>query len=130
MLKGIETVRSRGLKPAEAADRIQKLIDRFMPDPHVARTADEERLTHEEWKRRDEVSHHILRLAYCQTQDKRRWFVMHEQALFRCVVLPVLSRLAPRSVALTPPWCGSHPPPPRLLLQAPLLQGAVVAGSD
>jgi len=32
------------------------------------------------------VSHHILRLAYCQSEEKRRWFLTQEVALFRCVV--------------------------------------------
>ena len=45
---------------------------------------DEERL------RRDAVSHFILRLAYCRTEELRRWLLQHECALFkyRLSVLP------------------------------------------
>ena len=34
-----------------------------------------------QWK--DAVSHFVLRLAYCRTEDLRRWFLQHECELFR-----------------------------------------------
>ena len=33
------------------------------------------------WK--DVVSHHVLRLAFCRTEDLRRWFLTQECDLFR-----------------------------------------------
>lgn len=36
----------------------------------------------ETW-RKDLVSHHILRLAFCNSEEKRRFFITHETTLFR-----------------------------------------------
>lgn len=36
-----------------------------------------------EFARKDSVSHHILRFAYCSTEEQRRWFLTYESALFK-----------------------------------------------
>ena len=39
--------------------------------------------TQQETRWKDLVSHFVLRLAYCKTEDLRRWFLQHECELFK-----------------------------------------------
>jgi hypothetical protein len=72
VLKKLEDCRQRGLKPPEAN---KVLADTWRG--YMAVGSDAERA------RKDTVSHHILRLAYCNSEDNRRWFLTHEVALFK-----------------------------------------------
>ncbi len=75
VLKGIEYSMSRGAKPAELKTKLDELCKRYLGSTATPEGA-----------RKDAVSHHILRLAYAGTDDKRRWFLTHEVALFRYVL--------------------------------------------
>jgi hypothetical protein len=82
VLKGIETALSRGLKNNELEAKIDKLLVTYLGNTGSAEDV-----------RKDLVSHHILRLAFASTDDKRKWFVNHEVALFKygfvCIALSI-----------------------------------------
>ena len=92
MLRGIEQGRSRGLKPDE--------LDKMALE--LARTNIGERLDTPATFRKDLVSHHILRLAFCNSEDKRRQFLAAETSLFKAR----LNKLSPSEVRRA----RAHPP--------------------
>lgn len=61
-----------------------------MPDQH--KTQQNLIKKQQEDRRRDHFSHYILRLAYCRTEDMRRWFLTHETELLRCRYMTLCSQ--------------------------------------
>ncbi|CAK4615488.1 hypothetical protein LEN26_001431 [Aphanomyces euteiches] len=70
MLKTLEMQRLRGTtKETEA--KVDKALNMYLP----MRNADD--------RLKDELSHFILRMAFCHTEELRRWFLSHESLLFK-----------------------------------------------
>eukprot|EP00889_Picochlorum_renovo_P005372 jgi/Picre1/32402/NNA_007748.t1 len=65
VLRGIEDLKARNYKGDELSDRIVKLAQVHLKDA-----------TKESTMRKDVASHYVLRLAFCQTEDKRKWFLI------------------------------------------------------
>ena len=70
LLNVIDMARAKGLKGPDLEKAIRKGRDDCMPNTAVG-------------QRKDRFSHFILRLAYCRSEDLRRWFLQNEVELFK-----------------------------------------------
>lgn len=72
LLRGIELLRVKNTE----GDAFRKAVDGLIEKSRLD-------CTKEDSHRRDLVSHYILRLAYCRSEERRRWFLQQECALFK-----------------------------------------------
>jgi DNA primase large subunit len=83
VLKTLEVGQLRNRPSEEYKKDIQQALDKHLPLNSDGDLIMEER-------RKDQISHFVLRLVYCLTEESRRWFLQQEHALFK-YALPTLS---------------------------------------
>ncbi|XP_070697326.1 DNA primase large subunit [Pempheris klunzingeri] len=88
-LKLLKTIENLGVSHVKLSDQYTKKLEaesKALNFPYRSEVEDrkpQNGLSEQEKRRKDHISHFILRLAYCQTEDLRRWFIQQEVDLFR-----------------------------------------------
>ncbi len=65
--QAIDAAKAKGVKNDELAQIIDQSCKQYLPLRNDANYADD--------RRKDNVSHYILRIAYSRTEDLRKWFL-------------------------------------------------------
>ncbi|GAB9467772.1 DNA primase [Globisporangium polare] len=79
VLKAVENFRLRSVTMKDREVRLDKTLNKHLP----LRAAPGNSIRAEQDVAKDELSHFFLRMAFCQTEELRRWFLSQESTLFR-----------------------------------------------
>lgn len=87
-LKLLKTIENVGISYVKQSEQYSKKLENELKNLNFPYRVEVEGKVHSgpseyEKRRKDHISHFILRLAYCQTEDLRRWFIQQEVELFR-----------------------------------------------
>ncbi|KAK2466981.1 hypothetical protein APHAL10511_001239 [Amanita phalloides] len=84
ILAEIESSAARNKSWAELKDFIDNQCKKYLPlDPNARRGEDSIKDIRDAERRKDHISHFVLRLAFCRSEDLRRRFVKAETTLFK-----------------------------------------------
>ncbi|OZJ06838.1 hypothetical protein BZG36_00186 [Bifiguratus adelaidae] len=80
VLKALEGAQLRNKSREESKQQLDTVSDKYLP-LHSNQAVKAHNVFEE--RRKDHISHFILRLAYCRSEELRSWFLRQECALFR-----------------------------------------------
>ncbi|KAL8607230.1 hypothetical protein ACOMHN_009624 [Nucella lapillus] len=86
-LKVLKAVETAGVRHSKGSENYIKQLEKEIRETKLKNSVFEKGSVEESQKQlnrwKDHVSHFILRLAYCRSEDLRRWFIQQEVDLFR-----------------------------------------------
>ena len=83
LLRGIEILQARGFDGTEFSNKLSQLELKHMPLRNRGEGTALDKAGRTTDQRKDQISHFILRLAYCRSEDLRNWFCKYECALLK-----------------------------------------------
>jgi len=83
VLRALEAAALRNKSESETVRHLDEICKTYLPLASNSLAGVIGRKVLNQQRRKDHISHFLLRLAYCRTEDLRQWFLRHEVNLFK-----------------------------------------------